>query len=454
MTFHLHTYGCQMNVRDSDALAALLEQHGHTPVSSEHLADLVIVNCCSVRGKAEDKALGKLRLLVSTKRAHPQRIVGAAGCMVQRLGSSIFDRAPGLDFAVGTRVARHVPRLVDAVLAGSAPQLALGTADETGVPHGHTGKPVADFVTVLLGCNRRCAYCIVPDVRGHEFSRSPAEILEEVGALVARGVREVTLLGQSVLNYGRRGNDVWSGAPASPGGYTEPFPRLLEAVCGVPGLARVRFTSGHPSGCTPELALAMAELAPVCPHLHLPVQSGSDRILERMRRGYTAAGYEEAVARLRGRVPHCAITTDVIVGFPGESEADFDATLELFRRVRFDNSYIFKYSPRPGTPAAEWQDDVPAAVKQERNRRLLDEQDRIGLELNREWLGRETEVLVTGPSLRDSSRWSGRNGQNKIVIFRPERAVAEGDRVRVRIGRAKPQTLYGKLVDVGSGGEK
>ena len=449
MTFLIQTYGCQMNVHDSEAAAALLIAAGHMPVADEVSADLVLVNSCSVRGKAEDKAIGKLRELAAGKRKHPGRIVGVMGCMAQRLGAELFKRVRGLDFAVGTRSAHHLPQLAATAAAGGGRQLALAGADAAAVPHAHLRGGLSAYVTVLLGCNRRCAYCIVPDVRGPEFSRPPREILAEIAALLASGVREITLLGQSVLNYGRAG-DVWTGYPPSPAGFREPFPRLLEAVAALPGIGRVRFTSAHPSGCSSELARAMGTLPPLCAHLHLPVQSGSDRLLGLMRRGYTAAGYEEAVARLRAAVPDCAITSDVIVGFPTETEADFEATRELLRRVGFDNSFIFKYSPRPGTPAAAMADDVPAAEKMRRNRVLLADQDRIGLARNEAWIGRETEVLAEGPSLRNAARWAGRNSQNKIVLFAPRADVAAGDLARVRITRAKPQTLYGTLVEQGS----
>ena len=446
MTFRIHTYGCQMNVRDSEAVTALLEQAGHQPVADERKADLVLVNSCSVRGKAEDKAIGKLRLLVKGRRRHPARIVGVMGCMAQRLGTELFDLVPGLDFVVGTRAARHVPRLAEAAAAGAGPQAILGRLDDPEVPHLHGQGALSAFVTVLLGCNRRCAYCIVPDVRGPEYSRPADEILSELATLAGEGVREVTLLGQSVLNYGRQKTDVWAGAAPSPRGFSEPFPRLLEAASAIPGIRRLRFTSSHPSGCTAELARAMAGLPPVCAHIHLPVQSGSNRILKLMRRGYTVEQYVAAVGRLRAAVPECAITTDVIVGFPGETEEDFEATRALYRQVGFDNSFIFKYSPRPGTPAADAADDVPDAVKDERNRILLEDQDRIGLACNERWIGRETEVLAEGPSLRNPARWSGRNGQNKIVLFEPRGALAPGALVRVRIDRAKPQTLYGRIV--------
>ncbi|MDD5706886.1 MAG: tRNA (N6-isopentenyl adenosine(37)-C2)-methylthiotransferase MiaB [Kiritimatiellae bacterium] len=449
MTFLIHTYGCQMNVRDTEAVTALLVAAGHTPVALEAEADAIIVNSCSVRGKAEDKAIGKLRQLAAGKRKHPGRIVGAMGCMSQRLGPELFKLVPRLDFAAGTRSERHMPRLVAAAAAGAGRQLALGTVDDPEVPHLHQPGSMSAYVTVLLGCNRRCSYCIVPDVRGPEYSRPPSEILDEARALIAAGTSEITLLGQSVLNYGRT-RDVWQGAPPSAGGYREPFPRLLEAVSALPGLRRLRFTSGHPSGCTEQLARAMRELPCVCAHLHLPVQSGSDRILGLMRRGYKAEDYVAAVARLRAAVPDCAITSDTIVGFPTETEADFEATRALMARVGFDNTFIFKYSPRPGTPAAEMADDVPAEVKEHRNRVLLEDQDRIGLALNEAWVGRVAEVLTEGPSLRNAARWAGRSSQNKIVIFAPRPGMAVNDLARVRVTRAKPQTLYGKLVEQGA----
>ncbi len=447
MRFTLHTYGCQMNVRDSEAVSALLAAAGHTPVSHEIEADLIIVNSCSVRGKAEDKALGKLGLLCASKRERPDRIVGVMGCMAQRLGPDIFNRVPGLDFSVGTRRCGAIPYLVSRVLAGETGLLETSSPDEVpDVPDAHAESGFSAFVTILLGCNRRCAYCIVPDVRGTEYSRPAREILAEVAALARNGIREVTLLGQSVMNYGRT-NPVWDGSDAlSPGGYAEPFARLLEAVAALPGIARIRFTSGHPSGCTDSLVRAMRSLPQICHHLHLPVQSGSDRILSLMRRGYTRDDYLDAVRRLRTAMPDFAITTDVIVGFPGESEADFEATRTLMDEAVFDNAFIFKYSPRPGTPAAAMADDVSEAEKMRRNQVLLEDQDLRGIAANRRLVGSLQEVLVEGPSLRNTSRWSGRSPGNKIVIFDPPAGLQPGSVAAVRITRAAPQTLYGDVV--------
>lgn len=443
MTFFIHTYGCQMNVRDSDAVAAALEAAGLVQADDEDSADLVIVNTCSVREKAEDKAIGKLGLLCKTKRERPDRIVGVMGCMTQRMGEDVFSRVKGLDFAVGSRAARHIPEAVRQIAAGAAHIWIPGELADFDVPHGHCGEGISAFVTVLLGCNRRCSYCIVPDVRGPEYSRPAKEILAEVETLATKGVREVTLLGQSVLRYGHQGSAVWDDNASS---FTEPFPQLLEAVAAVPGIRRIRFTSGHPSGCTDELARAFRDIPAVCPHLHLPVQSGSDRILKSMRRGYTASQYLESLERLRAAVPDIAITTDIIVGYPGETEEDFEATRTLMRNARFDNSFIFKYSPRPGTPSALLPDDISPEEKDRRNKVLLADQDELGLGNNAQWIGRTVEVLAEGPSLRNEKRWSGRTGQNKIAVFDPPKGISPGDLVSLVISRANPQTLFGEAV--------
>lgn len=444
MTFLVHTYGCQMNVRDSEAVSMLLERHGLQPAATEDEADVVIVNTCSVRGKAEDKAIGKLGMMAATKRKRPGRIVGVMGCMVQRLQSDLFKRIDGLDFAVGPRRFARIPALLERVAGGERHLLDIGIGDEDiDALAGHEEGAVTAFVNILLGCDRRCAYCIVPDVRGPEWSRPAEGIIAEVNSLVRAGVKEVTLLGQSVMRYGL-GNPVWSAAaPPSPRGYTEPFVRLLEAINDQTPLARLRFTSSHPSGCTAELAAAMRDLPAVCPHLHLPLQSGSDSVLRRMRRGYTAASYLEALQRLRETVPELAVTTDIIVGFPGETDEDFEQTRACMDAASFDNAFIFKYSPRPGTPAADWEDDVPEAEKRRRNQVLLEDQDRRGRRLNERLVGATLDVLAEGESLRNTERWSGRSGSNKIVVFEPGPDCRIGDLVTVKIERAMPQTLYG-----------
>lgn len=446
MRYLLHTYGCQMNVRDAEMVAAELEAAGHLPAADEDDAELIIVNTCSVRSKAEDKALGKLGLLCAGKRAHPERRVGVMGCMAQRRGAALFKRVPDLDFVIGTRRQTTVPALVNRLAAGESGFVLLDDPAATPlVSSAHCAGRISAFVTALLGCNRRCAYCVVPDVRGPEYSRPAAAILEEIRVLVAGGVREVTLLGQSVMSYGRL-QPVWPEGSSSPGGFQEPLPRLLEAVSAIPGLHRIRFTSGHPSGCTDELVRALRDLPHLCPHLHLPVQSGSDRILAAMRRGYTAAQYMDAVARLRAAVPHLVLTSDVIVGFPSETEEDFEASRSLAEEAAFDNTFIFKYSPRPNTPAAALPDDVPTAEKQRRNMALLADQDVRGQRLHDACVGQVVEVLVEGVSLRNTARWSGRSPGNCTVVFDHQPPMAAGDLAQVRVTQAKPQTLYGEVV--------
>ncbi len=444
-SFHLKTYGCQMNQRDSDSVAGLLARHGLVKAVSESQADIIIVNSCSVRGKAEDKALGKLGLLVKSKRQFPHRVIGVMGCMVQRLQATVFDRVPGLDFAVGTRRHASIPGILDMVAAGEGPVLDAGMEEEAvEALTDHDEGGISAFVNILFGCNRRCAYCIVPSVRGREWSRPAESILTEVAALAAAGVREVTLLGQSVMLYGAR-NEVWPTDYASPRGYLEPLPRLLEAVDAIPGIERIRFTSGHPTGCSDELCTAMAALSHVAAHLHIPVQSGSDRILKLMRRGYSAADYLASAARLRAAVPDIAVTTDVIVGFPSETAAEFEETRQLMDTVGFDNAFIFKYSPRPGTPAADMTDDVSDEEKMRRNQVLLADQDRRSTALNEATIGSCIPVLVEGVSKRNTKRWAGRTVGNRIVVFEPVPGLAPGDMIQVSIEHAMAQTLYGTI---------
>lgn len=444
-TVYIKTYGCQMNERDSEAIAALLVRHGYELAQDELAADVILVNTCSIRGKAEDKALGKLRLIVAAKRDRPGLLVGAVGCMVQRLGPEILKKVKGLDLAVGTHRLGVLPALIEAVAEGRGPLVDTGEADrEAEALVGHLNGSLSAYVNILLGCDRHCAYCIVPTVRGAEWSRPAESVLREVRALAEQGCREIILLGQSVMSYGKK-NQVWAETYQSARGFMEPLPRLLEAVSQVPGIRRIRFTSGHPTGCSAEIARAMGEIPGVCDHLHLPVQSGSDRILKKMRRGYTAEDYLAAVRRLRESVPTLALTSDVIVGFPGENEEDFEATRRLMAVAQFDNAFIFKYSPREGTPAAEWDDDVSAEEKLRRNHIILADQDVLGEALNRASIGKTVEVLVEGPSLRNKARWAGRSSTNKITIFDPREGVQVGDIVHVFVERVGAQTLYGTL---------
>lgn len=408
-----------MNVRDSEAVEALLLAAGHEKAAGEADAELVIVNSCTVRQKAEDKAVGKTGYLCTTG-----KLVGLMGCGVKRLGKDVFKVLPKLDFAVGPRAFWRIPKIV---ADGVFPTLALGDEDvPCGLDAHHTTSFQA-FVTVMTGCDNCCSYCIVPSVRGHEYSRPFDEIVAEVGALAKSGVKEVTLLGQSVLRY-------------------RDFPRLLRRLQEIDGIERIRFTSAHPAGCTDELVAAYRDCLKVCRHLHLPVQSGSDRVLAAMGRRYTRAEYLAAVNRLRDFDPDFAVTTDVIVGYPGESEEDFELTRSLMEEAGFDNSFIFKYSPRPGTRSAALVDDVSQEEKERRDQILLADQEARGQRRNERLVGSVREVMVEGVSKRNAARFSGRDGGNRIVVWERGGGELAGNLVKLRITAAHPQILMGELV--------
>ena len=434
-----------MNVRDSEAVEALLVAAGYEKAEGEEDADIVIVNSCTVRQKAEEKAVGKAGNLIAAK-----KITGLMGCAVKRMGEDVFRRLPKLDFAVGPRRFGLIPRILERIRAGESRILETGDDEvPSGMDaHPDSGKSAGSFqafVTVLLGCDNRCSYCIVPDVRGHEYSRPAREVVAEVRALAAHGVKEVCLLGQSVLRYGVR-NAAWEGEGPDPDGYTEAFPRLLKELCKIDGIERIRFTSAHPKGCTDELVRVYRTEPKVCRHLHLPVQSGSDRVLAEMGRRYTRAEYLAAVRKLKDFDPEFAVTTDVIVGYPGETEEDFEATRSLMEEAGFDNSFVFKYSPRPGTRSAKLPDDVPTAEKERRDQVLLADQEARGQRRNDRLVGTVREVLAEGPSKRNAARWSGRDSGNRIVVWDVPEGCREtvGARVKLRITAAHPQILVGE----------
>lgn len=424
-----------MNVRDSEAVESLMIAAGHEKATSEDDAEVVVINSCTVRQKAEEKAVGKSGNMIAAG-----KITGMMGCAVKRMGEDIFKRLPKLHFAVGPRAFGLIPKIVS---EGKYPVLELG---EDVVPVGmdaHVDTGWQSFVTVLLGCDNRCSYCIVPDVRGHEYSRPAKEVIAEVAALAKRGVKEVCLLGQSVLRYGIR-NKAWDDAEG------EAFPRLLRALNEIEGLERIRFTSAHPKGCTDELIQVYKDCPKVCRHLHLPVQSGSDRVLSEMGRRYTRAEYLAAVAKLREFDPEFAVTTDVIVGYPGETAEDFEATRTLMEEAGFDNAFIFKYSPRPGTRSAALEDDVSKEEKERRDQVLLADQELRGQKRNDRLVGTVREVLFEGPSKRKSDRFSGRDSGNRIVVWdKPENCSATpalGDKIKLEILEAHPQILIGRPV--------
>jgi len=443
---HVRTYGCQMNVHDSEKLANLLLHHGYAPAEAPEDADLLLINTCSIRDKAEQQLYSDLGALRAWREAAPGRVLAVGGCVAQQEGESILRRFPQVDFVFGTHNLRQVPALAEAAAHGerSARVEESGSLDRFDFPERHPAyvgpAPGRAFVTVMEGCDLFCTFCIVPRTRGREISRPAEAILAEVASLVGRGVREVTLLGQTVNAYGR--HDLRRGRGASAG--TVPFATLLRSLDRVPGLARLRYTSPHPLFFSPELARAHGELASLCPHVHLPLQSGSDAVLARMRRRYTRDGFRRVVDCLRAARPDIALTTDLIVGFPGETDAAFRDTLALVREVRFVDAYSFRYSPRPGTVAASLPEQVPADVAQARLEELQAELRELTLAAHRARIGERTQVLVSGPSRRGGAQLSGRDPYHRVVNFEADPADAPpGSLVRVRILAATPHSLLG-----------
>jgi tRNA-2-methylthio-N6-dimethylallyladenosine synthase len=440
-----------MNVYDSEQMAMALAPLGYVPALSAGDADLVIVNTCSVRSKAEEKAFSLLGRLAEAKRRRPDLMVAVGGCVAQQEGGRILKRAPHVDLIFGTRAVHRLPELVRQVESGHRPVVDLemgdGAVELTGMGETAAGQEVSRFVTIMRGCDNFCAYCVVPHVRGPETSRSPEAILSEIERRVAAGAREIVLLGQNVNSYG-----------AKEGLCT--FPQLLERVNAVESLARIRFTTSHPKDLTDDLIQAFGRLGKLCPHIHLPVQSGSNRVLERMNRRYSREHYLDKVAKLRDSCPGIAITSDMIVGFPGETPADFKATLDLVREVQFDGLFAFTYSDRPNAPSGLLSEKVPLGERRERLQALLNLQDGITLARNRALEGSVQEVLIEGFSKRQVSgnqpgpvqpQWTGRSPGNKVVHFGcsagPEAGcmIHVGYRVAVRIERALAHSLWGAL---------
>ena len=414
----LKTYGCQMNERDSEQVARSLLDRGYQRASSEKEADVILLNTCSVRDLAEQKALRKMMNLRALRKKNPEVVLGFLGCMAQRKGESLEKEMKGLDLVVGTQKFHRVADLVDQARVArreGKPRFLADVGEEEGSErtirdHTLTPKQVTAFVSVMQGCDMHCSFCIVPTTRGKERSRPILEIVEEVESLVSQGVKEVTLLGQIVNMYGRREIATVSGKT--------PFVQLLEALENVQGLERLRFTSPHPRGMKPDLIGCYGRLKKLCEHLHLPVQSGSDRMLKVMGRGYTADQYRRIIEQVRERTPGLGLTTDVIVGYPGETEEDYQATYKLLEEVEFDNAFIFRYSPREGTRAAkEKANEVPEKVKEERNQDLLRLLTRQAKARAKGRIGSLVEILVEGPSKTNPDRLTGRTRQNWPVVF-------------------------------------
>jgi tRNA-2-methylthio-N6-dimethylallyladenosine synthase len=453
--FFIKTYGCQMNERDSEQVAHSLIARGYERVAHEEQADVVLLNTCSVRDMADRKALGKMGMLGRMAKQRPDVVFGLLGCMAQARGESLLRALPHLDLVVGTQKFHRVADYVDELVTRKAARPAVAPYDSRGmddlrfsivdvgqeagsqstIREQHLApKQATAFVSIMQGCNMHCTFCIVPQTRGSERSRSIREIVAEVSDLVSRGVKEVTLLGQIVNLYGRHEFPKVNNK--------SPFVQLLEAVHHIEGLERLRFTSPHPIGFRDDLIDAISRLPKLAEHVHLPLQSGSDKILRAMHRAYTAEQYRELVRRIRRGREGVAITTDIIVGFPGETEDDYKQTRDLVEEIQFDNGFVFRYSPRRDTPAATMQDQISERAKEERNQDLL----RIVNEWN--WrklyqlVGSQVEVLCEGPSKSNRARLTGRTRTNKIVVFEGANQLI-GQLVEVRIERANGFSLFG-----------
>ncbi len=424
-----------MNVHDSERLAGMLEAAGYVQAAGDEQADVVVLNTCAVRENADNKLYGNLGHLASTKSAHPGMQIAVGGCLAQKDRDVVLNRAPWVDVVFGTHNIGSLPTLLERARHNDEAQVEILESLEvfpSSLP-ARRDSPYSAWVSISVGCNNTCTFCIVPSLRGTEVDRQPADVLEEVRALVAQGVLEVTLLGQNVNSYGASFGE--RGA----------FADLLRACGQVDGLERVRFTSPHPRDFTDDVIDAMADTPNVCPQLHMPLQSGSDTILKAMRRSYRQERYLAIIDRVRERMPHAAITTDIIVGFPGETDADFEATLDVVRRCRFTSAFTFQYSPRPGTPAATMNAQVPKAVVQARYERLAALQEEIALANNRDLIGTTVELLVaSGEGRKDAAteRLSGRARDGRLVHFTPGTAqVRSGDVVKTVVTYAAPHHL-------------
>lgn len=439
-TFWIETWGCQMNEHDSEKLAGTMEGLGYEAAGGITEADVVLLNTCAIREKAEEKVFQLLGRLAAEKRRRPDMILGVCGCVAQRAGKSVMERAPHVDLVMGPRAAPRLPELL------AEAQNRRGVIDTTLYPDSLSGQRFSAqrspekkkaFVTVMEGCNKTCAYCVVPSTRGREDSRSLDSILEEVRRLASLGFLEVEFLGQNV--------NAWGDVERKAG-----LGDLLRAAGNVPGIQRLRFTTSHPLHLSSSIIAAMAEVPAVCPHLHLPVQSGSSAILKKMRRGYDREKFLDKIGQLRDAVAGIALSTDVIVGFPGETEEDFQATLSLVREVGFDQMFSFVFSPRPGTPAALLPDATPAARKVERLMELQALQRDMQLARHRELIGREFQVLVESESRRDPGEWAGRTACNRVINFSAP-AAHVGDLLEVTVVAAGPNSLRGKGREEGLG---
>jgi tRNA-2-methylthio-N6-dimethylallyladenosine synthase len=434
---YIRTFGCQMNEYDSGRLADVLRRsHGMEPTDDPAAADVILFNTCSVREKAQEKVFTDLGRVRHLKRANPALLIGVGGCVASQEGPAIVERAPFVDLVFGPQTLHRLPAMIESRRASGKAQVDVSFPEIEkfdALPPARV-EGASAFLSVMEGCSKYCSFCVVPYTRGEEVSRPFEDVLTEAAELAQQGVREITLLGQNVNAY--RGG--------LPGGGIADFAMLLEYVAAIPGIERIRYTTSHPREFTRRLIEAHGTIPQLAPHVHLPVQSGSDRVLAAMKRGYTALEYKSIVRRLRAARPDIAISSDFIVGFPGETDADFEATMRLVEDVGFDASFSFLYSRRPGTPAADLPDDTPRAVKLARLRRLqarIEEQARA---ISRAMIGTRQRVLVEGPSRRHAAEICGRTANNRIVNFPGPRSLA-GRFAEVIVTAALPHSLRGEL---------
>ena len=433
----IESYGCQANQADAERMEGQLRVIGYARTGNMKEADLILLNTCCVRETAEDKVYGKIGEIKSLKRERPELIFGIAGCMAQKEGEALLRRAPHIDFVLGTNKVHRLSQVVRKleIRREHIVDVVLGETelpDESEAPAVRRSA-ISAWVPIMYGCNNFCTYCIVPYVRGRERSRLPEDVLHEVEQVVADGYKEVTLLGQNVNSYGKDHKQAT-------------FAQLLRQVDAVPGIRRMRFMTSHPKDLSDEVIGAIREGKHICEHIHLPVQYGADKLLKAMNRVYTVEAYKELVARIRQALPEVSLTTDLIVGFPGETDEDFREMLDFLREIRYDAAYTFKYSPRSGTPAATLPEQVPEELKKERLQQLMDVQNEISLAINQELLGRVMEVMVEGPSKNDGQVWMGRTREDKIVLF-PHGQEQPGDFMQVKITQPQTWVLKGESVE-------
>jgi len=432
---YIRTFGCQMNVHDSEKIMKLMRDSGYEGTDNMREADLIIINTCSIREKAEQKVYSQLGRLRKLKKERPDLIIGIGGCLAQDKGSDFIRKYPFVDIIFGTHHIHRIPEFVKSVESAGEPVIetafreSVESLDILTLPQNGN---ISSYVTVMQGCNNYCSFCVVPYLRGREESRALPDIIKEVKALASCGIREVTLLGQNVNSYGKTlVND-------------HDFADLLREIGEIEGIERIRFTTSHPKDLSERLMNCFARIEKLCEHIHLPVQSGSDRILGMMNRNYTSADYLKKVDRLRSICPDISITSDIIVGFPGETDEDFQSTLDLMEEIRFDGIFSFKYSDRVGTPAADFEQKVPESVKQERLRILQSLQEEHTLELNKELIGRHEDILVEGVSKNSHNDVTGRTRTNRIVNFKGDSGLS-GKTVYVTITEACQHSLRGNL---------